>query len=281
MTSDNAVEKKTYSPTIRIRDVLDLVVKYVMNDTKELAEAIEDVYNVDSSLAEELVRITVNREYITESLEFTSKGKEYYSLITKPKETYTNDKGESRLKFPGNVLTLIRGLPGSGKTETAKTIVQGLTANGRQAIHFEADAYMKENNTYRFTVSKVKECALECQAQTELYLLKGYDVVVSNVFARYWEVIPYFEMAALNSVKTQLLEAQGQWSSSTRTEDTKDSLREKWGKIELPYRWGPWISQRKKMKKNSEIAIAASAIADSHAVEETAQISEGVQQEVS
>ena len=87
MTSDNAVEKKTYSPTIRIRDVLDLVVKYVMNDTKELAEAIEDVYNVDSSLAEELVRITVNREYITESLEFTSKGKEYYSLITKPKET--------------------------------------------------------------------------------------------------------------------------------------------------------------------------------------------------
>ena len=35
------------------------------------------------------------------------------------------------------------------------------------------------------------------------------------------------------------------------------------------------------MKKNSEIAIAASAIADSHAVEETAQISEGVQQEVS
>lgn len=81
-------------------------------------------------------------------------------------------------------LTLVRGLPGSGKTTFA----------GPEAT--EADQYfIDDDGVYQFDPSQLAEAHAWCQEQTRQKLADGQDVTVANTFTQRWELEPYLQMA--------------------------------------------------------------------------------------
>ena len=86
------------------------------------------------------------------------------------------------------ILTICRGIPGSGKSTFAKTL-------GGQ--HYEADMYfIDEEGNYNFDVTKIKDAHQWCQSFVETDMVLEYPkIVVSNTFTQEWEMEPYFKLA--------------------------------------------------------------------------------------
>ena len=97
----------------------------------------------------------------------------------------------------GKTLILLRGLPGSGKSTTAKL----LGAGGAGYAHFEADMYFMENGEYKFDPMKIKDAHKWCQNSVEHDMLLNYTtghnstIIVSNTFTQEWEMEQYYKMA--------------------------------------------------------------------------------------
>jgi len=87
-------------------------------------------------------------------------------------------------------LTIIRGLPGSGKTTLANSI-----SNIYGGVVIEADMYFEKDGPYKFDREKLPEAHRECLEKTKAYLLSGADVIVSNTFTQCWEMEPYMELS--------------------------------------------------------------------------------------
>lgn len=100
-------------------------------------------------------------------------------------------------------LVLIRGLPGSGKSTTAKVL--GLIGYE----HYEADMFFVRDGRYAYDASRIREAHAWCQAATRRALALGRNVVVSNTFTRMIELAPYLEM----SKSVRVIEAQGRWKN--------------------------------------------------------------------
>ena len=88
-------------------------------------------------------------------------------------------------------LFLLRGLPGSGKSSVAKSLMNAQTG------HVEADMFFMKNGEYNFDASKLKEAHEWCQKQADAYMSPyGYNtVIVSNTYTQEWEMKPYYELA--------------------------------------------------------------------------------------
>jgi predicted kinase len=82
-------------------------------------------------------------------------------------------------------LTIIRGLPGSGKSTYAREL---------NALHLEADMFYVNNGVYTFDHTKIGQAHQWCRMTTASALSAGMDVVVSNTFTQLWELKPYFRM---------------------------------------------------------------------------------------
>jgi predicted kinase len=94
-------------------------------------------------------------------------------------------------------LTLLRGLPGSGKSTFAKQI-------WNEYAICEADKYFvdKESGEYRFDASKLKEAHSWCKNEVEIRMLDNQinsqyyaEIVVSNTFTQEWEMEEYHKLA--------------------------------------------------------------------------------------
>jgi predicted kinase len=83
-------------------------------------------------------------------------------------------------------LILLRGLPGSGKSTLAKLICNQ---------HVEADMFFIQGGEYKFDASKLKQAHEWCQDTTEGWMIRGYNVVVSNTFTQEWEMDIYYKLA--------------------------------------------------------------------------------------
>ena len=83
-------------------------------------------------------------------------------------------------------LTLVRGLPGSGKSTFAARL---------GCAHYEADMWMTDDTgVYRFDPDKLAHCHASCIAAAKAALDAGNDVVVSNTFSRRWEMDAYYAL---------------------------------------------------------------------------------------
>jgi predicted kinase len=94
------------------------------------------------------------------------------------------------------ILTLVRGLPGSGKSTFANTITNEFSV-------CEADKffYDKEGN-YNFDANKLSQAHKWCKEQVEIRMKDNQineqfypHIVVSNTFTKEWEMNEYFELA--------------------------------------------------------------------------------------
>jgi predicted kinase len=94
------------------------------------------------------------------------------------------------------ILTLVRGLPGSGKSTFANTITNEFSV-------CEADTffYDKEGN-YNFDATKLRIAHEWCKNQVEMRMKDNQlneqfypEIVVSNTFTQEWEMEAYYKLA--------------------------------------------------------------------------------------
>jgi len=95
------------------------------------------------------------------------------------------------------VLTLVRGLPGSGKSSYARSIWIGTEADEDIKTGIcSADDFFTVKGVYTFDSSKLTEAHNDCQYRTRMGLLAGMNIVVANTFTCRWEMEPYLQIAS-------------------------------------------------------------------------------------
>ncbi len=90
------------------------------------------------------------------------------------------------------MLTIIRGIPGSGKTTYAKYLMQQL--DGPMPYHFEADDYFNIGGSYHWSPKYTGEAHKWCQFRVRTMLEHGHNVIVSNTFVLATTLHPYIDM---------------------------------------------------------------------------------------
>lgn len=97
------------------------------------------------------------------------------------------------------MLTIIRGLPGSGKSTCARKLKSLFESApcGQLAVVCEADAYFeKPDGSYAFDAGKLGAAHAHCQNEARAALRHGVpQVIVSNTTTSFKEVKPYLDLA--------------------------------------------------------------------------------------
>lgn len=94
------------------------------------------------------------------------------------------------------ILTLVRGLPGSGKSTFAELITNEFSI-------CEADKFFTDKGgNYNFDATKLPQAHKWCREQVEIRMKDNEvneqfypHIVVSNTFTKEWEMSEYFELA--------------------------------------------------------------------------------------
>lgn len=119
-------------------------------------------------------------------------------------------------------LILIRGLPDSGKSTLARSILRGLSLNKGQGLprmaHFEEDMFLKskevttivtmndltEDQKQAAVASQIHEAQTRCREMVAKAMADGVNIiVVSNNFVRLYELELYKEHAVTNKYTVQ------------------------------------------------------------------------------
>ena len=106
----------------------------------------------------------------------------------------TNTKMHLNTLNTSNVLILLRGLPGCGKT----TLATILSEKGTYPV-FSVDDYFTnpETNEYKFNYKEnhiaYKQCEEKCEEAMKNFFRK---IFIANTFTQEWEMKPYFKLAA-------------------------------------------------------------------------------------
>ena len=118
-------------------------------------------------------------------------------------------------------LTIIRGLPGSGKTTLAKT---------HNGVVIEADMFfMQADGSWKFEPRDRVKAHVWCQRTAQCLLFNGTNVVVSNTFSQYWEMRPYMDMARDCGASILLLETTGDYGSIHNVPDLViQRMKDRW-----------------------------------------------------
>ena len=88
-------------------------------------------------------------------------------------------------------LYLIRGVPGSGKSTFAQSLLDKFLV---QRV-YEADQYFVQDDEYRFDPTLLEDAHNQCKRNTWLALYEGMSVAVSNTSCAEWEVETYATIA--------------------------------------------------------------------------------------
>ena len=132
-------------------------------------------------------------------------------------------------------LVLIRGISGSGKSTTAKELVEEFTQKGFSCRHFETDQFFTDmDGNYHFNKEDLQRAHSWCLNETKLAMAIGVDlIVVSNTFTKYWEMAEYMLLTKKHSEyvvdvieKTQYYKSEKDSIDVTVLQAQKDRFQE-------------------------------------------------------
>jgi len=107
-------------------------------------------------------------------------------------------------------LTIIRGIPGSGKSTFAKKMIDRNMAD----FHYEADMYfLDKDGTYRYDPSKIIFAHSWCRFNVFEALSKRFRVIVSNTFTRISEMEPYITYCKKNGIPFEVIRLETQYGN--------------------------------------------------------------------
>ena len=86
-------------------------------------------------------------------------------------------------------LTIIRGIPGSGKTTLAKKVQEG-----SGAFHLETDMLTIVDDKYDFDPELLKYRHENAQKIAKIVIENGSDLIVSNTFVKVNSMLPYLDL---------------------------------------------------------------------------------------
>lgn len=140
-------------------------------------------------------------------------------------------------------LLIIRGLPGSGKSIFAKSILNvsndcALVSKSFNNIiythHYEADMFFENDGIYNFQRKFVSFAHDWCYTNVIKSLLCGNNTIVSNTFVKFWELEKYLDIPYLfnNSVAISVIELCTQFDSIHNVPtDTIKKMKANWEEI--------------------------------------------------
>lgn len=131
-------------------------------------------------------------------------------------------------------LTLVRGLPGAGKSTYGSSMFNCLTTR-----HVEADMFFVNQGTYKFQRELLSVAHDWCFSSAVLYLNQQYDVVVTNTFTSLWELDRYMSIPQMLydiPINITIVELKTQFKSIHGIPDEIfDSMSKRWE--EIPPSW--------------------------------------------
>jgi adenylate kinase family enzyme len=105
-----------------------------------------------------------------------------------------------------NTLTIVRGIPGSGKSTFCRTRYPNI-------FHIENDMFHYHNNDYVFSYHKQKDAIEWCTDMVTLALKKGMDCVVSNTFTRRDFVDSYVKIGQAFGANVEVFRMMGDFDN--------------------------------------------------------------------
>ena len=123
-------------------------------------------------------------------------------------------------------ITIIRGLPGSGKSTHAKKLAQSM----KRPIHIEADMYfMHPRNEYVFDGTVIHKAHEWCFQTARIAAVHGYDVIVSNTFTRRKEFQPYVKLAQTIGAPWNVITCTGNFQNVHGVPiEVLENMRQRW-----------------------------------------------------
>ncbi len=108
------------------------------------------------------------------------------------------------------VLTLIRGAPGSGKTTLAR-MIQKATEHNTPVI-VEMDDWRVKDGVYTHTSDPTENARISnlCITRTKELLFAGHSVIVSNTFIKRRYLLPYEQLAKFLRIPMAVYVCTGQ-----------------------------------------------------------------------
>lgn len=108
------------------------------------------------------------------------------------------------------ILIIVRGIPGSGKSTFAKEIVKMFPDD---SVYWESDMFFMHNGVYCWKPNKVHLAHRWCQQKVE----KSFDavdiVVVSNTFTTESEMKFYLDFAKENGISVQIVRMENRFEN--------------------------------------------------------------------
>lgn len=115
-------------------------------------------------------------------------------------------------------LTILRGLPGSGKSTYAQRFPSTLL--------LEADMYFMRDGVYRYEGRRIKDAHTWCQSMCRLSLANNVDVMVANTFTTMKEIRPYLDMTW---DKLEVIKLVGQFENVHGVpQDVLTKMKQRW-----------------------------------------------------
>jgi hypothetical protein len=134
-----------------------------------------------------------------------------------------------------NILYIVRGLPGSGKSTFGLSIEH---TTGEIPDCFAADDYfVGDDGVYRFDRFKLPQAHAACQVGVQVALASGSSCIVANTFTQRWEMQPYLDMARHSNARIIVVDCYDGGMTDAElaaknvhgvTEDIIASMRYRW-----------------------------------------------------